>query len=208
LAVLADGRRALSGSHDKTLRLWDLATGETARHWSHSETTAVAVSGDGRRALFGSAFFGSSVWMSVSTWRYSLELWDVTSGEIPRAVKGHTHPHRVTAVAVPTDGRFAIFGSDDKTLRLWDLASGAILRTLEGHTDRVTAVAVMADGCRALSGSDDHTLRLWDLASGGCLAQFPADAAITCVAFARNDLIVAGSADGRLHILEIRQPGR
>jgi WD40 repeat protein len=88
------------------------------------------------------------------------------------------------------------------SLELWDLPSGAILRTLEGHTQRVTAVAVMADGRRTLSGSDEHTLRLWDLASGGCLAQFTADATITCVAFARDDLIVAGSADGRLHILE------
>ena len=77
---------------------------------------------------------------------------------------------------------------------------------LEGHSGAVTAVAVLADGSRALSGSDDRTLRLWDLSTGECLAEYMADAAMSCVAFARGDLIVAGSVDGKLHILEIREP--
>jgi WD40 repeat protein len=72
----------------------------------------------------------------------------------------------------------------------------------------VNAVAVLADGSRGLSGSTDSTLRLWDLASGECLAEYVADAEIRCVAFAHDDLIVAGSADGRIHIIEIREPGR
>jgi len=67
-------------------------------------------------------------------------------------------------------------------------------------------VAVLGDGSRALAGSDDNTLRLWDLASGRCLAEYYANAAIGCAAFARDDLIVAGSADGKIHILEIREP--
>ncbi len=81
---------------------------------------------------------------------------------------------------------------------------GETLRTLEGHTSGVTAVAVLADGSRALSGSWESTLRLWDLATGECIAEYVADAAINCVAFARDDLVVAGSADGKIHILEIR----
>ena len=116
------------------------------------------------------------------------------------------HSHRVEAVAFLPAGRRALSGSRDATLRLWDLETGETLQTLEGHTDGVSAVAVLADGSRALSGSDDHTLRLWDLETGARLAEFTADAAISCGALARDDLIVAGSADGRIHILEIREP--
>jgi WD40 repeat protein len=131
-------------------------------------------------------------------------LWDLRTGATLRALEGHTSG--VTAVAALGDGSRALSGSADNSLRLWDLVSGKTLRSLRGHTNRVSAVAVLADGRRALSGSDDNTLRLWDLASADCLAEYYADAAITCVAFAPDDLIVAGSADGRIHILEIREP--
>ena len=146
LAVLPDGR-ALSGSEDGTLRLWDLASGESRVLAGHTGgVTALAVLPDGR-ALSGSD-------------DGTLRLWDLASGE-SRVLAGHTH--RVTALAVLPDGR-ALSGSDDHTLRLWDLASGES-RVLAGHTGWVTALAVLPDG-RALSGSDDGTLRLWDLASG------------------------------------------
>ena len=105
---------------------------------------------------------------------------------------GHTSP--VCAVAFLPDGCRALSGSGDYTLRLWDLATGGTLRTLEGHTGSINAGAATTDGSRALSGSNDHTLRLWDLANRECLAEYIADAAIGCVAFARDDLIVAGSA--------------
>ena len=125
-------------------------------------------------------------------------------GPLRQILVGHTGS--VEAVAFLPDGSRALSGSSDNTLRLWDLASGETLRTLEGHTSGVSAVAVLGDGSRALSGSSDNTLRLWDLASGECLAEYYADAKIDCLAFARDDLVVAGSADGRLHILEIREP--
>jgi WD40 repeat protein len=107
---------------------------------------------------------------------------------------------------VTADGSRALSGSTDNTLRLWDLATGETLRILEGHTNYVGALAIGVNGNRALSGSKDHTLRLWDLANGEYLAEYYADSAIGCVAFARHDLILAGSEDGKIHILEIREP--
>ena len=60
----------------------------------------------------------------------------------------------VWAVAVLANGRRAVSGSDDKTLRVWDLETGESLCTLEGHTSWVRAVSVVADGRRAVSGFD------------------------------------------------------
>jgi WD40 repeat protein len=235
VAVLADGRRALSGSYGLTMRLWDLTTGETLRilQGHTSFVTAVAVLADGSRALSGSDDNSLRLWSLASGQTLitlkghtdsvtavavlpdcrralsgskdnTMRLWDLASGATLRILEGHTN--RVSAVAMLKDGSRALSGSWDHTLRLWDLTTGVTLRTLEGHTSFVTAVAVLADGSRAISGSSDTTLRLWDLMSGHCLAEYYADAAVACVAFARDDLIVAGSADGRLHILEIREP--
>ena len=62
-------------------------------------------------------------------------------------------------------------------------------------------------GGARFSGSSDRTLRLWDLETVACLAAFTGDAVIGCVAIARDDLFVAGSANGAIHILELRGPG-
>jgi len=62
-----------------------------------------------------------------------------------------------------SDGRWALSGSADKTVRLWEVATGRCVRTFEGHTDGVSSVALSSDDRWALSGSDDKTARLWEL---------------------------------------------
>ena len=69
-------------------------------------------------------------------------------------------------MAVSADGRRAVSGGSDGTVRVWDLDTGAPLHTLAGHDGPVEAVAVSADGRRAVSGGDDGTVRVWDLANG------------------------------------------
>jgi hypothetical protein len=85
---------------------------------------------------------------------------------MPKTPRPQGHTEAVNAVAVTPDGRHAVSGSSDKTLRVWDLENGRTLRWLEGHVGGVNAVAVTPDGRRAVSGSSDKTLRVWDLESG------------------------------------------
>jgi WD40 repeat protein len=66
-------------------------------------------------------------------------------------------------VAFSSDGRRAISGSGDKTVRLWDVATGKELHCFTGHTDTVWGVAFSPDDRYALSASQDKTLRLWRL---------------------------------------------
>ena len=72
----------------------------------------------------------------------------------------------ILGAAISPDGRIALSGGADSTLKLWDVASGKELRTLRGHTDAVWSVAFLPDGRTALSGSCDGTLKLWNLATG------------------------------------------
>jgi FOG: WD40 repeat len=72
-------------------------------------------------------------------------------------------------VALHADGRRAVSGSYDKTVRVWDLDTGACLRTLKGHTGYVWSVALHADVWRAVTVSSRNTVRMWDLDTGACL---------------------------------------
>jgi WD40 repeat protein/serine/threonine protein kinase len=156
VAITPDGQQFVSGSEDKTLRVWNLARGECLRtlegHTGGVE--AVAITPDGRQVVSGS-------------WDETLRVWDLSRGECLRTLEGHKEC--VSAVAITPDGRQVVSGSWDETLRVWDLASGECLRTLEGHTNLVEAVAISPDGRQVVSVSTDKTLRVWGLGSGECL---------------------------------------
>ncbi len=229
LALTADGRTAVSGSLDMTVRVWDLATGQSRALEGHSDqVTAVALTADGRTAVSGSWDNTVRVWdlatgqsraleghsslvtavaltadgrTAVSgSWDNTVRVWDLATGQ-SRALEAHRK--LVTAVALTADGRTAVSGSDDKTVRVWDLATGRS-RALEGHSNRVTAVALTADGRTAVSGSDDKTVRVWDLATGQSRALAAHRYAVNAVALtADGRTAVSGSDDKTVRVWDL-----
>ena len=149
MAVTPDGRRAVSASEDRTLRLWDLESGQTIRtlEGHTGSVRAVAVTPDGRRAV------------SASEDR-TLRLWDLESGQTIRTLEGHTDS--VRAVAVTPDGRRAVSASEDRTLRLWDLESGKEIATFTGESDmdQLRYRSRRADDCCRRRIGRVHFLRL------------------------------------------------
>ncbi len=87
-----------------------------------------------------------------------------------RTFRGHTNG--VVSVAFSPDGRYALSGSYDKTMKLWDVSSGQAVRTFSGHSHYVSSVAFSPDGRYALSGSYDKTMKLWDVSSGQVVRTF------------------------------------
>ena len=130
VAVTPDGRQVVSGSEDKTLRVWDLATGKTKMTLQgHTESViAVAVTPDGRQVVSGS-------------YDNTLRVWDLAKRKTKTALQGHTGS--VYAVAVTPDGRHVVSGSTDNTLRVWDLKDGKEILTFTidwaGHSMRCCA---------------------------------------------------------------------
>jgi serine/threonine protein kinase len=110
------------------------------------------------------------------------------------SLSGHTEA--VSCVAITPDGRTALSGSDDNTLKLWDLASGQELRTFTGHEYVVTCVAISPNGDKAVSGSGDKTLKVWDLSSGKELRTFTGHLdRVTSVAIAPDGLTALSSSE-------------
>jgi small GTP-binding protein len=85
-----------------------------------------------------------------------------------KVLKGHKEA--VTCVAITPDGRRAVSGSDDCTVRVWDLESMKCIAILEEHISYVQGIALTSDGKLAVSGSRDTTVRVWDLESMKCVS--------------------------------------
>ena len=150
VALSPDGRRILTGSEDKTARLWDAETGKTLKVLSGHKgwVTSVALSPDGRRILTGSQ-------------DKTARLWDAETGKALKVFSGHLG--WFTSAAFSPDGQRILTGSYDKTARLWDAETGKALRVFSGHEEEVSSVAFSPDGRRILTGSLDKTARLWAL---------------------------------------------
>jgi WD40 repeat protein len=153
-----DGRYMLTGSWDRTARLWDTTSGkEIQRFVGHSkEVVSVAFSPDGRFVLTGS-------------WDRTARLWDTATGKEVRRFAGHGFP--VTTVAFSADGRFVLTGSWDGT-RLWDAVTGKEIRRFAGHSGTVTSATFSPDVRFVLAGSEGRIAQLWEITTGNELRRF------------------------------------
>ncbi len=93
-------------------------------------------------------------------------LQNTPSSKKPEVFVQLGHSSSVISVAFSPDGKLALSGSEDNTLKLWEVASGRELRTFKGHSNSVLSVAFSPDGELALSGSWDSTIRLWNIQTG------------------------------------------
>ncbi|KAE9385107.1 WD40 repeat-like protein, partial [Gymnopus androsaceus JB14] len=159
VAFSPDGTRIVSGSGDKTVRIWDANTGAQIGDPLHGHdnwvSSSVAFSPDGTRIVSGSG-------------DKTVRIWDANTGaQIGDPL--HGHDNWVSSVAFSPDGTRIVIvsGSSDETVRIWDANTGAqIGDLLHGHDDTVFSVAFSPDGTRIVSGSGDKTVRIWDANTG------------------------------------------
>jgi serine/threonine protein kinase len=152
VAISTGGRRAASSGDDKTIRVWEVATGKpiSSVPKQAQEVRAVAFSQDGER-------LAAAVGVSV-------RLFDAKTGKELQRLSGHSSA--VRCLAFSPDDRWLFSGSDDKTLRVWDVQLGREVQRLARHGGAVTCLAVGHDGDSVYTGSRDQSLRRWDIRSG------------------------------------------
>jgi WD40 repeat protein len=189
VAFSPHGTRIASGSRDKTVRVWDVASGAklACLEGHDDEVTSVVFSADGTRIASGSK-------------DKSIRVWDAVSGAEVFCLFGHSD--WIRCLAISPDGRWIASGSIDETVWVWDAVGSSEVAYLKGHMGLVSSVAFSPNGMQIVSGSWDTTVRVWDATNGTELACLRGhNARVFSVAFSSDKTqIASGSGDHQVRV--------
>ena len=224
LAVFPDGR-IVSGGDDKTLRVWDSATGRCLTvlegHTGSINCFTILKSGKVASGSFDSTIrvwdiatgtclppmrHGGSVKciqelsdeqiISASSYG-TICVWDVNSRTCVREIPGHQLS--VNCLTRLQNG-WIVSGSSDSTLKVWEPSTGDCMHVLDKHTDIVTCVSIIRDNI-IISGSRDGTLCVWDAYSGDYINGFNVESSVNCLRVLPCGDVFCGTDDGSVFAL-------
>lgn len=150
LSFSHDDHTLASGSHDGSVKLWDVES--RALLWSGRHTKGIlciAFSPNGNELVSGGL-------------DATVHLWDVQRGTL---IEDIPHPDPVFALAWSADGRLLASGDLEGKIRLWEMqkARQATVQIVEGHTSRVRGLAFAPNSNQLASASYDGTIKLWEV---------------------------------------------
>ena len=221
--VQFDREKIVTGSRDRTVRIWDARTYECAKvlgipaqnRTAGAPPLPMDAPAFGRRPfakLFSPHTIASSTPArtafshtgSILCLQYDDDIMVTGSSDwslIVWDVKADYMPtcklrgHTQGVLDVCFDSKYIVSCSKDTTVKLWDRNTGQLLRTLSGHRGPVNAVQLR--GNLVVSASGDGIAKLWNITSGLCIKEFPSkDRGMACVEFSPDSrTILAGGND-------------
>jgi WD40 repeat protein len=183
MCVRFDGR-IVSGSNDKTLRVWDVSTGvcELELEGHDEGVYRVCMLPDGR--------------IVSGSWDKTIRVWDTLTGACERVLQGNNHWAK--SMCVLPDGRI-VSGSYDNTLRVWNVFTGECERVLD---DDHRTIRRALDASTSISGSAAPAVVRASSVALSSTDAFVCESPVKHAYVAPSGLVFAFCESGRLCVLD------
>lgn len=149
-----EGVTLVSGSADKTINIWDVATGQLVRTLKGHVNAIISLSFDPTGTTLASGSRDNTI-----------RLWEVDTGKRLRTLKAHQEYFVNVTFDYPAGVTLAS-GGGNGTVKLWDVARGRRLRTLSTAVGRVWCVAFEPSGRTLASSGGTDRVHLWEATTG------------------------------------------
>lgn len=148
-ALLIDGNTVISGSGDKTIRIWDLQQSKTLQTLigHRSMINALALSTD-QLTLFSA---GSD---------QDILLWDLATGKVKQTIAA-AHSSPINTLTLSPDGKLLASGSADGEVKVWDAKTGDLAAQLSSQDSVINTLIFSRDGRYLFGGG--QALQRWEL---------------------------------------------
>ncbi|KAL3235343.1 Transcription initiation factor TFIID subunit 5 [Nakaseomyces bracarensis] len=189
-----DNRYLLSGSEDKTVKLWSMDT----------QTALVNYKGH-NHPVWDVKFSPLGHYFATASHDQTARLWSCDHIYPLRIFAGHTND--VDTVSFHPNGCYVFTGSNDKTCRMWDISTGDSVRLFLGHTAPILSTQASPDGRWLATGSEDGVICLWDIGTGKRIKQMRGHGknAINSLAFSKEgNVLISGGADHSVRVWDVK----
>jgi WD40 repeat protein len=171
VAVGRNSREPLivTGSLDKSMRIWSATTGETLISGVKDHPDAV-------RAVATAPKGSAKNWCLSGCSDGSVRLWDLDKlDDLPVVLKDNPHRDAVTALAFSQDGKWFATGGADNLICIWSTEDASLLYPINAHhgadnppQGQITSLTFTPQ-CRLIAAGRDNAIRIWELHTKGVI---------------------------------------